>query len=50
MADKFLENDDFEHVKECIRMTRLGQMLFNDGFMMVSTMVPRKSSLKLPEI
>ena len=30
--DKFLENDDFEHVKECIRMTRLGQMLFNDGF------------------
>ena len=32
MADKFLENDDFEHVKECIRMTRLGQMLFNDGF------------------
>lgn len=32
MADKFLENDDFEYVKECIRMTRLGQMLFNDGF------------------
>ena len=32
MADKFLENDDFEHVKECIRMTRLGQMLFNDRF------------------
>ena len=32
MADKFLENDDFEHVKEGIRMTRLGQMLFNDGF------------------
>lgn len=31
MADKFLENDDFEHVKECIRMTRLGQMLFNDA-------------------
>ena len=28
MADKFLENDDFEHVKEGIRMTRLGQMLF----------------------
>lgn len=32
MADKFLENDDFENVKEVIRMTRLGQMLFDDGF------------------
>ena len=32
MADKFLEETDFKQVKEWIGMTRLGQMIFDDGF------------------
>lgn len=31
MADKFLENAELEELKEEIKMTRLGQMLINDG-------------------
>lgn len=31
MADKFLENEELEELKEEIKMTRLGQMLINDG-------------------
>ena len=31
MADKFLESMDMEEIKEDMRMTRLGQMLLNDG-------------------
>lgn len=30
-ADKFLDKDDLSRVKEVIGMTRLGQMLFDDG-------------------
>ena len=31
MADKFLESSEMERLKEEIKMTRLGQMLFYDG-------------------
>ena len=31
MADKFLEAADMEEVKEVVRMTRLGQMLLEEG-------------------
>lgn len=31
MADKFLDNDDLNQIKEVITMTRLGQMIFDDG-------------------
>lgn len=31
MADKFLESKEMEKLKEEIKMTRLGQMLFYDG-------------------
>ena len=31
MADKFLESKEMERLKEEIKMTRLGQMLFYDG-------------------
>lgn len=31
MADKFLEAADMEEVKEAVRMTRLGQMLLEEG-------------------
>ena len=31
MADKFLDNCDLEKIKEEIKMTRLGAMLYNDG-------------------
>ncbi len=31
MADKFLESVSLEEAEEAIRMTRLGQMLVNDG-------------------
>lgn len=31
MADKFLDSEDLKEIKEGIRMTRLGQMLVNDG-------------------
>ena len=30
-ANKFLSNDDLDKVKEVMFMTRLGQMLVNDG-------------------
>ena len=31
LADKFLEESDLEEVKEVVAMTRLGQMLYDDG-------------------
>ena len=31
MAEKFLESESLDEVKEVLGMTRLGQMLFNDG-------------------
>lgn len=31
LADKFLENNELEEIKEAISMTRLGQMIFDDG-------------------
>lgn len=31
MADKFLDSADMEEVKEAVRMTRLGQMLLEEG-------------------
>ncbi len=31
MADKFLEAADMEEVKEAVRMTRLGQLLLEEG-------------------
>ena len=31
MADKFLEQTELEEVKEAMEMTRLGQMLVEDG-------------------
>ena len=31
MADKFLDNDDLKQIKEVVTMTRLGQMIFDDG-------------------
>ena len=31
MADKFLDNDDLNQIKEVVTMTRLGQMIFDDG-------------------
>lgn len=31
MADKFLNSQDLENIKEEIKMTRLGAMLYNDG-------------------
>lgn len=33
MADKFLEEKEMENLKEELKMTRLGQMLWNDGKM-----------------
>lgn len=32
MADKFLDSVEMEQLKEEIKMTRLGQMLYSDGF------------------
>ena len=32
LADKFLDNCDLEEIKEVTAMTRLGQMLYDDGF------------------
>ena len=31
LADKFLEGKDLEAVKEAVAMTRIGQMIFDDG-------------------
>lgn len=31
MAEKFLDDIDMDEVKEGMKMTRLGQMLMNDG-------------------
>ena len=31
MADKFLQESDLEEIKEVVAMTRLGQMLYDDG-------------------
>ena len=31
LADKFLDGNDLEEIKEVVAMTRLGQMLFDDG-------------------
>ena len=31
LADKFLEGKDLEKVKEVVAMTRIGQMIFDDG-------------------
>ena len=31
MADKFLRGSDLEELKEVVAMTRLGQMLYDDG-------------------
>ena len=31
MAEKFLESDSIYEVKEVLGLTRLGQMLYNDG-------------------
>ncbi len=31
LADKFLEGKDLEDVKEAVAMTRIGQMIFDDG-------------------
>lgn len=32
MAEKFLDSVELKEVKEAMRMTRVGQMLYNDGF------------------
>ena len=31
LADKFLQGSDLEEIKEVVAMTRLGQMLYDDG-------------------
>ena len=31
LAEKFLEGKDLEEVKEAVAMTRIGQMIFDDG-------------------
>lgn len=31
LADKFLDNEELEEIKEVVRMTRLGQMLLDEG-------------------
>ena len=31
MADKFLQGNDLEEIKEVVAMTRLGQMIYDDG-------------------
>ena len=31
LAEKFLQKEDLENIKEEIHMTRLGQMIFDDG-------------------
>ena len=31
LADKFLDNPELREIKEVVAMTRLGQMLFDDG-------------------
>ena len=31
LADKFLEGKDLDEVKEAVAMTRIGQMIFDDG-------------------
>ena len=31
LADKFLEEKDLEEVKEAVAMTRIGQMIYDDG-------------------
>lgn len=31
LADKFLKGKDLEEVKEAVAMTRIGQMIFDDG-------------------
>ena len=31
MADKFLQGSDLEEIKEVVAMTRLGQMIYDDG-------------------
>ena len=31
LADKFLQGNDLEEIKEVVAMTRLGQMIYDDG-------------------
>ena len=31
LADKFLEGKELEEIKEAVAMTRIGQMIFDDG-------------------
>lgn len=31
LADKFLQKNELEEIKEVVAMTRLGQMLYDDG-------------------
>lgn len=32
MVEKFLDSSELKEVKEAMRMTRVGQMLYDDGF------------------
>ena len=37
LADKFLDNAELDEIKEVIRMTRLGQMLMDEGMELKET-------------
>lgn len=50
MADKFLDSEDLGEIKEAIRMTRLGQMLVNEGMKETQLKNARNLIGKLDEV
>ena len=53
MADKFLDSKEMEQLKEEIKMTRLGKMLYDDGASMkLKELVAKKikKGFTVPEI
>jgi len=49
LADKFLDNCDLEEIKEVTAMTRLGQMLYDDGFKSGSERMTKLTRILLEE-
>lgn len=49
LADKFLDNCDLEEIKEVTSMTRLGQMLYDDGFKSGSERMTKLTRILLEE-
>ena len=46
LADKFLDRAELDEIKEVIRMTRLGQMLMDEGMEKVIELQPNRTLSK----